>query len=202
MPKIETVRDKVAWSYANLAMARIAVKDGCLKYEPLHYGIRYKLFDGLRSGRMAMRSLYYDERQKMLLPQACAYCGTISGLSIDHLVPRLLAGKDDGVNLVCACRSCNSSKQGRDLLAWMHSKGTFPSLYVLRRYLKLVALRCEELGIWDDKLESALARDLPFSLKLLPTKFPSLPDLRLWIVASSAAEISAPSANSEYSSPS
>lgn len=183
MPTIETVRDHVAWSYANLARAHAAIEDGSSSYSRTHHIIRNKLFHGLRSGRMSMRSLYDDERVKMLLPQACAYCGSTVELSIDHLVPRLLAGKDDGVNLVCACRSCNSSKRGSDLLVWMHAKGVFPSIYVLRRYLKLVALKCEELGIWDEKLELVLKRDLPFSLHLLPFKFPEISELQLWIVA-------------------
>ena len=51
--------------------------------------VRNKLYHGLLSGTMSMRSLYDDERLKMTMPQACYYCGSTVALSVDHLIPRL-----------------------------------------------------------------------------------------------------------------
>ena len=182
MPPIVTVRDQIAWSYANLARAHAALSEGCLRYTRTHHIVRSRLFKGLVSGRMSMRSLYDDERLKMTLPQICAYCGGRDGLSLDHLIPRCRGGSDEGENLVWACRSCNSSKHGRDLLRWMLDRGKFPSIYVLRRYLKIVSARCDALGVLDERLVDALSGEShSFALELLPLSFPPLEHLSLWV---------------------
>ncbi|WP_422049899.1 HNH endonuclease [Shimia sp.] len=41
----------------------------------------------------------------------CHYCGSPHALTIDHIVPKVSGGTDDPINLVAACRSCNSSKR-------------------------------------------------------------------------------------------
>lgn len=182
MPPIETVRDQIAWSYANLARAHAALSEGCPRYTRTHHIIRSRLFKGLISGRMSMRSLYDDERLKMTLPQICAYCGSRNKLSLDHLLPRCKGGQDKGDNLVWACRSCNSSKNDQDMLRWMLDRGMFPSIYVLRRYLKIVSERCEALGLLDERLTDVVNSNLcPFPLELLPLSFPPLEQLSLWI---------------------
>lgn len=53
------------------------------------------------------------------LPQACCYCGSSIRLSVDHLFPRMRGGADTGDNIVWACRVCNGSKGGRDMLEWL-----------------------------------------------------------------------------------
>lgn len=63
----------------------------------------------------------------------------------------------------------------------MQGTGNFPSIYILRKYLKLVALSVDELGIWDEPIETVFARDLQFPLHLLPTKFPPLSQLQLYV---------------------
>lgn len=43
----------------------------------------------------------------------CKYCGVIAGeaeLTVDHVVPVALGGRDEASNLVTACRPCNSGK--------------------------------------------------------------------------------------------
>ena len=44
---------------------------------------------------------------------ACRYCGSTSDPTIDHVVPRVRGGGDEGENLVVACRRCNSRKGAR-----------------------------------------------------------------------------------------
>jgi hypothetical protein len=75
-PSITTIREQIAWSCANLAMADAALSEPAEKYGRVHFMIRNKLYHGLLSGRMAMRTLYDDERLKMTMPQACYYCGS------------------------------------------------------------------------------------------------------------------------------
>jgi 5-methylcytosine-specific restriction endonuclease McrA len=45
----------------------------------------------------------------------CQYCGKkfqTSELSLDHIIPRSLGGKNSWENIVCACTSCNVRKGG------------------------------------------------------------------------------------------
>jgi len=181
IPVPKTIREKIAWSYANLARAHAALEGGGTKYKKVHHVIRNKMYHGLLSGKMTMRSLYDDERLKMTAPQACCYCGAKGNLTVDHLIPRIRGGPDEADNLIWACRACNSSKQGRDMLAWATSKGFFPSILLLRRYIKIVARYCEENGHMDTDLGRVTELDVPFDVRLLPTKFPQLAELKLWV---------------------
>lgn len=174
------MREQIAWSYANLARAHAALQDGAHKYSKIHHIIRNRLYHGLVSGKMSMRSIFEDERIKMIAPQSCYYCSSKLNLAVDHLIPRIRGGPDEADNLVWACRSCNSSKQGRDMLAWMESKEVFPSILLLRRYLKIVARFCERQGYMDTELSDVATLGMPFDLLLLPTRFPPLTELRLW----------------------
>jgi hypothetical protein len=180
-PPITTVREHIAWSYANLGRADAALKDGAEKYRTVHHMIRAKLFKGLRDQTMEMSSLYRDERLKMTVPQACYYCGSYKNLSVDHLIPRIKGGADESDNLIWACKSCNSSKRDKDMLAWMLGRGMFPSILLLRRYIKIVARYCDKNELLDEKLEVVLDRQLPFDLSILPHKYPSLKELSLWV---------------------
>jgi len=190
-PTITTVREHIAWAYANLSLAHSALQDEVTEYGRVHYIIRNKLYHGLISGRMSMRSLYDDERVKMIMPKACCYCGCTKDLAVDHLIPRIKGGLDESDNLICACRRCNSSKQGRDMLEWMRSKRSFPSILLLRRYLKIVAHYCEQDGCMDAMLSAVNDMDLPFDLALLPMELPPLKDLKLWVYPDDEQEIRA-----------
>ena len=144
MSKINTVKEHIAWSYANLAGGHSAVESGSKKYGRLQYMIRARLFKGLVSGTMSMGSLYDDEKVKYKYPQSCCYCGACERLSMDHLIPRKKGGPDHADNLVWACTPCNSSKRDRDLLVWLEDKKKLPSILMLRRYIKLVSRYCTE----------------------------------------------------------
>ena len=189
-PEIRTVKEQIAWSYANLARADAALKGGVTEYRRVHHIVRSKLYQGLISGKMSIRSLYHDERLKMTLPQACYYCGSKQNLAVDHLMPRIKDGPDEADNLIWACRRCNSSKQGRDMLAWMHSKAVSPPILLLRRYLKIVARYCEQHEYMDAELAQIADVDLPFDLFLLPGKFPPLGELKRWIYPEGSESIS------------
>lgn len=53
----------------------------------------------------------------------CVYCLSRDRITADHFIPIALGGFDCLRNLVPACKSCNSSKQGHDPLKWMRRKG-------------------------------------------------------------------------------
>lgn len=172
-----TLREQIAWAYANLAMAHKAVTDGASRYGTLHYMIRARLYKGLRTGTMNLGSLLDDERVKYLTGSHCAYCGATGSLTIDHIVPRVLGGLDGGDNFLPACRRCNSAKGAKDLLVWMAAEESFPSLSVLRRYLKLAHARAAEMAILDIPIAVIDPALFPFALHVLPAKFPPPPTL-------------------------
>jgi len=141
---------------------------------------RSRLYKGLNNQIMSIGPLADDERLKMVLLQACCYCGSRDYLSADHLIPTKRGGANTGDNLVWACRSCNSSKCARDALEWLVEKNQFPPILLLRRYLKLAIEMSRERNLMDTLL--AEAPELPFSLSAIPRAFPQPGQLRLWVV--------------------
>jgi DNA-directed RNA polymerase subunit RPC12/RpoP len=178
---IETVREQIYWSYANLAMAHTAVAKKQEKYGTFNYMIRARLFKGLKDGTMNMRSIFDDEKIKLQTGQVCNYCGSKEKLALDHIFPQKSGGKDDAENLIYACRTCNSSKGKKDLMEWMGYRGKFLPLMVIRRYLKLTFYYCNENGLLDKKIEELKEMELPFKIDLLPTNYPNPKELILRI---------------------
>ena len=113
---------------------------------------------------MNLGSIVEDERLKMLLPQACAYCSSSDNLSVDHLFPKSRGGPENGDNIVWACRHCNSSKGASDILEWMDSRDQFPPLLILRRYLKLAIEWSRQRSLLDLALQDIRQEELLFSL--------------------------------------
>jgi hypothetical protein len=101
-------------------------------------------------------------------------------LSANHLIPTKRGGANTGDNLVWACRSCNSSKCARDVLEWLTEKNQFPSILLLRRYLKLAIDMSHERGLMNVPIVAA--PELPFSLATIPQVFPLPSQLQLWVV--------------------
>jgi hypothetical protein len=178
-PEIRTVREQLAWSYANLARAHAALAAGRTRYAQIDHIIRSRLFKGLCSGAMSIGSIVDDERLSKLAQPACAYCGASAPLVLDHLIPRATGGFDAAVNLVAACRACNSSKGACDLVSWTIRNGRFPPILVLRRYLKVCALHCEHVQTLDLDLGDPALVDLPMPIDKLPCHLPPLVQLRL-----------------------
>ena len=55
----------------------------------------------------------------------CAYCGSDSELTIDHIVPRCKGGPDFTKNVVCCCQSCNQDKGHAPWEDWFFSQEFF-----------------------------------------------------------------------------
>ena len=178
--EIRTIGELLHWSYANLAMAHSAIESNAEKYGPIHYMIRARLYKGLSKQTMSVGSLADDERLKMVLPQACCYCGSREYLSVDHLIPTKRGGANNGDNLVWACRSCNSSKGAHDVLEWLEKRNQFPAILLLRRYLKLSIEMTYERNLMNEPLAASL--DLPFTLSAIPKTYPSPNQLKLWVI--------------------
>lgn len=181
MPSItlHTVAELIYWSYANLAMAHDGINRRLLTYDKTSFVIRMRMYNGLLSGKLQISSLLKDELWKMKNGARCVYCGSTENLSVDHIFPRIKGGAGNVENLVCSCKSCNSSKGKKDLMAWYKENGQFPSVMVLRRYLKLFLQQCQELDFMDKAWEEADDSALPFNLSEIPTNFSKCPEISL-----------------------
>lgn len=175
----KTIGELIFWSYANLAMAEDGVKRGIARYDRLSFMIRSRLYKGLTSGSMKIHSLFDDERYKILNGARCVYCGSEGNLSVDHMIPRASGGSDSSDNLMCCCKKCNSSKGDRNLIEWYEVTGRFVPLRLLRRYMKLVFMFCQDNGLLDEDVGSLDGRALPFSVKTIPVDFPNPDQLEL-----------------------
>lgn len=179
--KIETVRDRIFFSYANLAMAHSAVARKQEKYGQFNFMVRARLFKGLKDGSMNMRTIFDDEKIKVQTGRICNYCGSTDRLALDHIFPQKYGGQDNADNLILTCRKCNSSKGKKDLMEWMNSRGQFLPLMVIRRYLKLTFNYCSDFGLIDRMIEELKEMELPFKIELLPTNYPNPDELILTI---------------------
>ena len=160
-------------------MAHAAATSRADRYSRLHFMIRGRPYRGLATQGMRIGPLADDERLKMVLPQACCYCGSREFLAANHLIARKRGGADTGDDLVWVCRSCNSSKAARDALEWLAERGRFPPLLLLRRYLKLAIDSRGERNAMDAPLAEAPA--LPFALSAIPRSYPQPGELQLWV---------------------
>ncbi len=175
-PKPQTLSELLYRSYANLWMAIKALEGKQKSYIQLHYIIRNKLYHGLKNWKMNVRSLFFNEKNKLHSDKVCVYCLTPNNLSIDHLIPKNKWWTDEWANLILACKNCNSSKNDTDLMKWYSNKENFPPLKILETYLKLVIKYSVENNLMEEKIENLRNLDLPFKIDFIPTKFPK-PDL-------------------------
>lgn len=176
----ETVKEHLFWAYSNLAMAHSAVKNQQSKYGTLNYMIRAKLYKGLMSDSMNIRTFFDDEKIKLSVGSKCNYCDSEQELSLDHILPKNAGGKDAGDNLVYSCKKCNSSKGKKDLMEWMAFRGEdFLPLMIIRRYLKLCITYCVDNNIMEMNLAEIDKTDFPFKLRSIPHDYPTPDKLRL-----------------------
>lgn len=175
-----TLKEHLFYAYANLAMVHTAIDNKQLKFDKFNYAIRAKLYKGLLTGEMNVKTLFDDEKIKLSIGTRCNYCNSTDQLALDHILPQKLGGKDNGDNLVYACKTCNSSKGKKDLMEWMIFRGDhFLPLMIIRRYLKLVITFCIENNLMDLKISEIEFDKVPFKLLLIPVKYPTPDKLRL-----------------------
>jgi len=133
---VKTYEDLICYEYARLIAAAAGMAE--------NYGFVMDRMKKLRSGEIEMSDVVREDRYQVQDGfSACVYCGAESDLSFDHLVPTSRGGPDTISNQVPACRSCNSSKGDRDVIAWYGERSTDIPRIVWGKYLKL---KYEEYG--------------------------------------------------------
>lgn len=83
--------------------------------------------EGLTTRRLIKEQVSKEDWKELLnkFDNSCAYCGTQSDLTKDHVLPISKGGKHEVKNLVPACKNCNSSKNDILLDEWYPTKEFF-----------------------------------------------------------------------------
>jgi hypothetical protein len=149
---VETVRDLIYWLYSDL-VSRDSESQGDFNFVESHY-------KQLKSGEIQWSSSISDNLKKWQRGQACAYCGEMENLSVDHIIPMSRAGIDPWIkelldspdNCVWACRDCHSEKKDRDIFEWYDKEHSdkIPNL-VLSKFLKFSYKLHDGQGTLDSK---------------------------------------------------
>jgi hypothetical protein len=178
--KLSTVEDHLYWTYAMLAVCRRIMNDlAAGKPHPFPDG-RTKAANihmaNYRAGKKTISNLDRDNILAQTGIACCCHCGTIADdYHWDHLIPRhTLRGGHLDLNQVRSCPHCNTSRGKKDLLDWHRQRQTFPSLAILRRYMKLCFIHAQKHGLLDRPAMDAVADGFPFRPDLLPRKFPAV----------------------------
>ena len=179
--KYQTFADLLYASYSGLQTLGFAFAKGKRRYGRECYAFRESVIKRLKAGEMKIGDLYQNIIRQMTSPHdACWYCGrSVSDcgpLTADHIFPRMKGGENVSDNLIMVCRSCNSSKGAKDLLAWYRERGEFPPMRVLAHYLKLVNQYALDSGLLGLSLEELSGKDLPFDFRYLPLPYPQPED--------------------------
>lgn len=183
--RLASVEDHLLWTYALLSVTRQMME--------AHRHGRPDRFAGGRSkwaniemtkyqrGVRNISSLDRDDRLSQDGLRLCAHCGTSAPrYQWDHLIPRSkLAGAYVALNQVRSCPRCNMSRGDKDLMLWHRQNLTFPTLGILRRYLKLCYFYAKQQECLAISADKAVEGGLPFDPRYLPRKFPKV-DAVIW----------------------
>ena len=164
------------WSYANLQMLFVAIKEDKIKYDRMCYMIRAKAFKAYKEGRWKIHDLFEFNIEKIKSNNYCWYCGKEmepSKLTKDHIFPRIKGGKDCLDNIIMVCKACNSSKGKMDLFEWYEEiREEWPPINVWVHYLKNIYLYSVENELMDKSLEEMDTMELPFKWRYIPLNYP------------------------------
>jgi len=181
--RLVTVQDHILWSYAMLSICRPMMAAAKNATPDRFAGSRVKWanieMSRYQRGERNMTSLDRDDALAQDGRRVCAHCGQAKPpFHWDHLIPRSkLGGETVALNQVRACPPCNLSRGATDLILWHRQRQTFPTLAILRRYLKLCHQIAADKCLLHLPAEAAIAKGLPFDPRYLPRGFPKVHDL-------------------------
>lgn len=131
---VHTIRELIYWEYAKLMARAVGTR-----WEN-NYRFITSRYNKLKNGEIKWSDIESDNLKQMGRAK-CEYCGsTTPPLTRDHIIPLIKGGINIQNNLVLACKSCNSSKNDRDVFDWYYNvrhEKEIPKM-VWSKYLKLV----------------------------------------------------------------
>ena len=175
-PRFANFGELLFWSYANLQMLFVALKENRVKYDRACYMLRAKAFKAYKDGRCIIHDLFEFNLSKIKQNNYCWYCGkemSPAELTKDHVFPRAKGGEDCLDNIIMVCKSCNSSKGKLDLFEWYENiREEWPPINVWVHYMKNIYLYSVENGLMDKPLEEMDGLNLPFKWRYIPLDYP------------------------------
>lgn len=181
--KLVIVEDHILWCYAMLSITRQIMEDRRKDKPDRFPGGRTKWANiemtRYQQQRRTISTLDRDDALAQNGIKICAHCGTSTPkFQWDHLIPQSrLVGEYVALNQVRSCPHCNTSRGNKELMHWHRQGQTFPTLGVLRRYLKLCYFYAKQGGCLDAPTGKAVQDGLPFDPRHLPRKFPGVEHL-------------------------
>jgi 5-methylcytosine-specific restriction endonuclease McrA len=151
---VKTIREEILYEYAKL-ISRSA-------YKSLQRPFITDRFKKLRDGEITISGTIREWEKEQELPKQCVYCGSIRGLTTDHLIPRGRGGDESADNVVLACQSCNAKRGDKGIFEYLGLKDK-DKLHrlVAGKYLKqLLTLheQADTLDIAKDQITILCAR--------------------------------------------
>ena len=103
------------WRSGNLEKAKEATRNWSRKNLD-----KRSAYENIRRSRKLSNGIYYISGKEIekLYSSPCYYCGSLSSITIDHVVPISKGGRHSIGNLVSCCKNCNSSKKDKLLIQW------------------------------------------------------------------------------------
>jgi 5-methylcytosine-specific restriction endonuclease McrA len=121
--KLATV---MAWRAANLDRYNAAHKAWAINNPERCNEILRRRRARLRVARQFIQITYKQKCQRFLLwNNCCSYCGKDGKTTVDHVLAIKHGGLDEPLNIVPACRSCNSSKHASPVESWYRRQPFF-----------------------------------------------------------------------------
>jgi hypothetical protein len=138
-PYVKTIREEILYEYAKL-ISRSA-------YKSLQRPFITDRFKKLRDGEISISGTIREWEREQKLPKQCVYCGSITDLTTDHLIPRSRGGDESADNVVLACQPCNASRGDKGIFEWLGLKEKDKvHRLVAGKYLKQLLTLHEQAG--------------------------------------------------------
>jgi len=142
-PSIKTVREIIYYQYAKIVSESAG-------FGKANYGMIMSRVNKLKSGEINWSSAAREWQKEFEKPNECIYCGDVTGLTVEHILPRNCGGEDILENVVRVCKSCNSSKGGKRLYEWRGLKAKDKHHRIAEgKYLKYLYKLHERNGTLD-----------------------------------------------------
>lgn len=173
--KSKVVGDHLYWSYAMYHLTNISLRGrGALllpkgrSWTCPTYCVKFE------QGNLSVGSLEQDLRDQLLSTPRCAHCGAYEPRQVDHLIPVARGGRNMAFNLVPSCGPCNSSKGDTELFQWYRGLGRFPTISLLRHYLRLCLWQAKVQQVLHLAPEWACAVGFAVDVSFAPSQFPPM----------------------------
>lgn len=140
---VKSIKDIIFWQYA-----KIIAESSHMGRR--NYGFIMSKFKELQTGKIHWSSSIHEYVKEHENSGICIYCGAVTKLTLEHILPTKRGGPDIPVNAVMVCQSCNSSKGAKRFYEWDGPENIGQFVRIAEsKYLKLLYHLHELRGTLD-----------------------------------------------------